>query len=412
MTLAAGMACEGAAAGRRDLLDVPATRLRSVDSRRRAAESARDVRDRSRGSGRRRRRDPPGQLRPVVSALHSESGRHGAGRRERMPADAVHGGRSSINPAAVRYPRGQGPGVAIESAMRALPIGKAQVRREGRSGLAILAVGAMVPPCERIAEQLDATLVNLRFVKPLDEELILRLAATHRALVTVEENVVAGGAGSAINECLAAHGHALPTLNLGIPDRFIEHGSREDCLAVGWPRCARRSKPRSRAGGTCRRGRASAVLSGSVLRERHLIPQRRTVGPRCLRLYCCAASDPHHAGRLWRPLPVQTVSAHPAVLAHRRRAGACRFAPDPDQQGRHQGRFSSGARQGSLARRAAHDRELQHVRRPAAQLQGHAHVALRRSAAPERARDLGRVVPRHPGRDDREARRASPATSK
>jgi len=90
----------------------------------------------------------------------------------------------------------------------------------------------MVPMCERIAEQLDATLVNLRFVKPLDEELIVRIAATHRALVTVEENVVAGGAGSAIGECLAANGHGLPTLNLGIPDRFIEHGSREDCLAA------------------------------------------------------------------------------------------------------------------------------------------------------------------------------------
>jgi 1-deoxy-D-xylulose-5-phosphate synthase len=135
-------------------------------------------------------------------------------------------------PAAVRYPRGQGPGVAIESAMRALPIGKAQVRREGRSGLALVAVGAMVPLCERIAEKLDATLVNLRFIKPLDEELIARIASTHRALVTIEENVVAGGAGSAINECLAMHGHGTPTLNLGIPDRFIEHGSREDCLAA------------------------------------------------------------------------------------------------------------------------------------------------------------------------------------
>jgi 1-deoxy-D-xylulose-5-phosphate synthase len=135
-------------------------------------------------------------------------------------------------PAAVRYPRGQGPGVAIEPTMRALPVGKAQLRREGRSGLAIVAVGAMVPLCERIAEKLDATLVNLRFIKPLDEELIVRLAATHRALVTVEENVVAGGAGSAINECLAAHGRSLPTLNLGIPDRFVEHGSREDCLAA------------------------------------------------------------------------------------------------------------------------------------------------------------------------------------
>nr|WP_241520750.1 1-deoxy-D-xylulose-5-phosphate synthase [Steroidobacter cummioxidans] len=135
-------------------------------------------------------------------------------------------------PAAVRYPRGQGPGATIESTMRALPIGKAQIRREGRSGLAIFAVGAMVPLCERIAEKIDATVVNLRFIKPLDEELIVRVAANHRAIVTVEENVVAGGAGSAITECLAAHGHIPPTLNLGIPDRFMEHGSREDCLAA------------------------------------------------------------------------------------------------------------------------------------------------------------------------------------
>jgi 1-deoxy-D-xylulose-5-phosphate synthase len=135
-------------------------------------------------------------------------------------------------PAAVRYPRGQGPGATIESTMRALPIGKAQLRREGRCGLAIFAVGAMVPLCERIAEKIDATVVNLRFIKPLDEELIVRVAANHRAIVTVEENVVAGGAGSAIAECLAAHGHIPPTLNLGIPDRFMEHGSREDCLAA------------------------------------------------------------------------------------------------------------------------------------------------------------------------------------
>jgi 1-deoxy-D-xylulose-5-phosphate synthase len=141
---------------------------------------------------------------------------------------AVH----SERPAAVRYPRGQGPGVAIETVMRAMPIGKAQSLREGRSGLAIVAVGSMVPFCTHIAEQLDATLINLRFVKPLDEELLLRLAATHRALVTVEENVVAGGAGSAIAECLASQGYSLPTLHLGIPDRFIEHGSRNDCLTA------------------------------------------------------------------------------------------------------------------------------------------------------------------------------------
>ncbi len=135
-------------------------------------------------------------------------------------------------PAAVRYPRGQGSGAAIESDMQMLAVGKSQLRREGRSGLAIFAVGAMVPMCEQVAIALDATLVNLRFIKPLDEELILRVAATHRAIVTVEENVVAGGAGSAIAEVLAAHGVALPLMHLGIPDRFIEHGSRQDCLAA------------------------------------------------------------------------------------------------------------------------------------------------------------------------------------
>jgi 1-deoxy-D-xylulose-5-phosphate synthase len=141
-------------------------------------------------------------------------------------------GVQSSQPAAVRYPRGQGPGLAIEAEMHTLPIGKLQQRRAGRSGLAIVAVGAMVPACERIAERLDATLINLRFIKPLDEAALLEIAASHRALVTVEENVVAGGAGSAIIECLAAHGHTLPTLQLGIPDRFIEHGSREDCLTM------------------------------------------------------------------------------------------------------------------------------------------------------------------------------------
>jgi 1-deoxy-D-xylulose-5-phosphate synthase len=135
-------------------------------------------------------------------------------------------------PAAIRYPRGQGPGVKIDAQMRALPIGQAQMRREGRSGLAILAFGTMVAACERVAEKLDATLVNMRFVKPLDEAMVRRIGESHRAIVTIEENVVAGGAGSAINEHLAAMQLQVLTLNLGIPDRFIEHGSREECLQL------------------------------------------------------------------------------------------------------------------------------------------------------------------------------------
>jgi 1-deoxy-D-xylulose-5-phosphate synthase len=134
-------------------------------------------------------------------------------------------------PAAVRYPRGQGPGVPLAAEMTALPIGKAQVRRMGSSGLLILAFGALVRSAEIIGERIDATVVNMRFVKPLDEELVLRLAGTHAALVTMEENAVAGGAGSAVIELLANCASALPTLTLGIPDVFIEHGSREDCLA-------------------------------------------------------------------------------------------------------------------------------------------------------------------------------------
>jgi 1-deoxy-D-xylulose-5-phosphate synthase len=133
-------------------------------------------------------------------------------------------------PSAVRYPRGQGPGVTPVAEMTALPVGKAQLRREGRGGLLILAFGSLVKSAEIIGERLDATVVNMRFVKPLDEELVLRLAEQHTALVTIEENAIAGGAGSAVLELLATCGVQLPTLTLGIPDRFVEHGSREDCL--------------------------------------------------------------------------------------------------------------------------------------------------------------------------------------
>ena len=135
-------------------------------------------------------------------------------------------------PAMVRYPRGCGPGVAVASELTALGLGKAQLRREGKSGLAVLAFGALVAPAQSIAERLDATFVNMRFVKPLDEDLIVALAARHRALVTIEENVTQGGAGSAVGEVLASEGLQLPLLQLGIPDRFIEHGSRESCLAA------------------------------------------------------------------------------------------------------------------------------------------------------------------------------------
>ena len=135
-------------------------------------------------------------------------------------------------PAAVRYPRGRGPGVAVERTMQALPLGRAETRRRGSSGLALLAFGAMVAPAAAVAEALDATLVNMRFVKPLDEALIAALAADHRAIVTLEENVVAGGAGSAVLEFLQRIECGIPVLQIGVPDGFVEHGSREDNLVA------------------------------------------------------------------------------------------------------------------------------------------------------------------------------------
>jgi 1-deoxy-D-xylulose-5-phosphate synthase len=136
------------------------------------------------------------------------------------------------SPSAVRYPRGTGSGVAVTAEMTALPVGRAQVRREGRSGLAILVFGTLLESARKIAEKLDATLVNMRFVKPLDEAMVISLASRHRAIVTIEENAIAGGAGSAVSETLAAAAVQLPQLHLGIPDRFIEHGSRDTCLAA------------------------------------------------------------------------------------------------------------------------------------------------------------------------------------
>ncbi|PWV59129.1 1-deoxy-D-xylulose-5-phosphate synthase [Plasticicumulans acidivorans] len=134
-------------------------------------------------------------------------------------------------PACVRYPRGKGPGATPQEQMSALPIGKAQLRRRGSGDTALLAFGALLGVAEAVGEQLDATVVNMRFVKPLDEALIVELARSHRRLVTLEDNVVAGGAGSAVNECLAAHGIAAHALNLGLPDRFINHGERNELLA-------------------------------------------------------------------------------------------------------------------------------------------------------------------------------------
>jgi 1-deoxy-D-xylulose-5-phosphate synthase len=143
----------------------------------------------------------------------------------------LYTGTTLSSPSAIRYPRGTGPGAPIAAEMTALPLGSAQLRREGRSGLAILAFGALVESAQKIADRLDATIVNMRFVKPLDEKLVVSIAARHRAIITIEENAIIGGAGAGVGELLAAAGLQLPMLHIGIPDRFIEHGTRDTCLA-------------------------------------------------------------------------------------------------------------------------------------------------------------------------------------
>jgi 1-deoxy-D-xylulose-5-phosphate synthase len=119
--------------------------------------------------------------------------------------------------------------VAVQPALDVLPIGKAEVRRRG-AGIALLAFGAVVPAAEQVGAELGATVVNMRFVKPLDAALVHELARTHAALVTVEDNAIAGGAGSAVAELLAAAELRVPLLQLGLPDRFLEHASREQLL--------------------------------------------------------------------------------------------------------------------------------------------------------------------------------------
>jgi len=132
-------------------------------------------------------------------------------------------------PAAVRYPRGTGPGVTIQKEMSQLPIGKAEMRRKGKD-VAILAFGTMVQPCERVGEEINATVVNMRFVKPIDELLIINICENHQQIITVEENVIQGGAGSAVNEVVAAYGIKREIANHGLPDRLIQHGTRDDML--------------------------------------------------------------------------------------------------------------------------------------------------------------------------------------
>jgi len=134
-------------------------------------------------------------------------------------------------PAAVRYPRGAGIGAAIEKELTTIPLGKGEIRRQGKD-IAILAFGTMVAPSLAAAEELNATVANMRFVKPLDVQLLKQLAQTHDVLVTIEEGAIMGGAGSAVAEALAEAGISKPLLNLGLPDKFIDHGDASVLLAA------------------------------------------------------------------------------------------------------------------------------------------------------------------------------------
>jgi 1-deoxy-D-xylulose-5-phosphate synthase len=135
------------------------------------------------------------------------------------------------HPVAVRYPRGAGAGVALSSGLDSLPFGKGEVRREGQ-GVAILAFGTLLYPALEAAGRLGATVVNMRWAKPLDTELLLAVAARHSALVTLEEGAIMGGAGSAVLEALAAADVTVPVLQLGLRDAFIEHGDPVKLLAL------------------------------------------------------------------------------------------------------------------------------------------------------------------------------------
>lgn len=164
-------------------------------------------------------------------------------------------------PAAVRYPRGTGTGVAAGTDLSTLPIGKGELRLQGNR-IALLAFGSTVPAAEQVGRELGLSVVNMRFIKPLDRELVLTMAAQHEGLVTIEDNVVAGGAGSGVGELLNAEGVLRPILHLGLPDSYQHHASREDLLAEAgidaagiraavlkrWPQLAASSPPLSAAG--------------------------------------------------------------------------------------------------------------------------------------------------------------------
>jgi 1-deoxy-D-xylulose-5-phosphate synthase len=133
-------------------------------------------------------------------------------------------------PACIRYPRGAGPGIPVDPELNTVPVGHSRLCRNGHGG-AILSFGTLLESARIVAEELDLTLVDMRFIKPLDTQTIDQLARDHRLMITLEENAVLGGAGSLVNHHLAANHQGLSVLNLGLPDRFIEHGKADELLA-------------------------------------------------------------------------------------------------------------------------------------------------------------------------------------
>lgn len=133
-------------------------------------------------------------------------------------------------PSAVRYPRGSGVGREVETGFSTLEIGKAELRKQGDK-VAILAFGSMVAAAEEAAEKINATVVNMRFIKPLDTDMITTLADSHDLLLTIEENAVMGGAGSAVSEFLREINHPVPVKHMGLPDTFLDHGVHQQMLS-------------------------------------------------------------------------------------------------------------------------------------------------------------------------------------
>ncbi|MDP2254933.1 MAG: 1-deoxy-D-xylulose-5-phosphate synthase [Polaromonas sp.] len=172
------------------------------------------------------------------------------------------------HPVAVRYPRGAGAGVAPEAGLQSLPFGKGEIRREADvqgKGIAILAFGTLLYPALQAAEKLGATVVNMRWAKPLDTELLLKVAAEHEALVTVEEGAIMGGAGSAVGEALQAAGVVKPLLHLGLKDEFIEHGDPARLLALqGLDAAGIEAAIAARFGPLCQSGKPAKMPLQSV----------------------------------------------------------------------------------------------------------------------------------------------------